>query len=57
VDVLSICVYDVDSSNAGIGLRFTSFGWNNWWWLGIGCLVIPNILIGLRLQVFGHSFS
>jgi hypothetical protein len=42
VDVLCIFLYDVDSSNAGIGLRFASFGWNPRWWLELDCLAIPG---------------
>jgi hypothetical protein len=50
VDILCICVYDVDSSNAGIGLRFVSFGCNPSFLVELGRISITLISVDLRLQ-------
>jgi hypothetical protein len=51
VDVLCICVYVVESSNSGIGLRFVSFGWNPSFLVKLSRISIPLILVELRLQI------
>jgi hypothetical protein len=55
IDVLCIFVLDLDSSNAGFGLRFEDFSWNPSFVLELGSLSIPDDLVCLRPQVFGHS--
>jgi hypothetical protein len=54
---LCIFVLDLDPSNAIFDLRVTDFGWSRRLVVELGDLSILGDLVGLRLQVFGHSIS
>jgi hypothetical protein len=57
VDVLYIFVYDLDPSNAGVGLRFMDLGWKPRCLLELGRISIPPISVGLRPQIRRDSIS
>jgi hypothetical protein len=56
-NVLCIFVLDLDSSNAGFGLRFADFGWNPRLFVDHGRISIPLVSVGLMLQIRWDSIS